>query len=436
MYKLTITELLSLAITIFGATNMMTLQGVVAQNYYNNEQPYTDHYSPSINYGEEEEGNDNSYSYNNYYPLSPSYPSSSDYPMDVNKYECQKGQFQGFFVSSPKFCAILPPFTLMTWNIYQGADLSPLFNATTPSEFVTAVGSAYNRFQATNIGERADSIADKIQETRPDLIGLQEVILLRTQIPSDGPVTPANNITLDYLQILIDTLAERGLIYEPIVVQNGTDIEVPGLISTGLVHIRLTDRDVILARANNKDFTLSNIQGAQFAAKLPLTTPFGPISIPRSWVSVDVTFDKENKARIVSTHLEPLSPIIQGLQVDELLNGTGSTHLPVVFIGDFNANADGIGTPTYTKLIDAGFIDAWTIKGKGNGFTCCQADDLLNNDSSLTDRTDLIMFQGDFKIKNIGLVGNSQNDRTISGLWPSDHAGIVAATLKLISDKY
>ena len=435
MYKLTITELLSLAITIFGATNMMTLQGVVAQNYYNNEQPYTDHYSPSINYGEEEEGNDNSYSYNNYYPLSPSYPSSSDYPMDVNKYECQKGQFQGFFVSSPKFCAILPPFTLMTWNIYQGADLSPLFNATTPSEFVTAVGSAYNRFQATNIGERADSIADKIQETRPDLIGLQEVILLRTQIPSDGPVTPANNITLDYLQILIDTIAERGLIYEPIVVQNGTDIEVPGLISTGLVHIRLTDRDVILARANNKDFTLSNIQGAQFAAKLPLTTPFGPISIPRSWVSVDVTFDKENKARIVSTHLEPLSPIIQGLQVDELLNGTGSTHLPVVFIGDFNANADGIGTPTYTKLIDAGFIDAWTIKGKGNGFTCCQADDLLNNDSSLTDRTDLIMFQGDFKIKNIGLVGNSQNDRTISGLWPSDHAGIVA-TLKLISDKY
>jgi len=178
MYKLTITELLSLAITIFGATNMMTLQGVVAPNYYNNEQPYTDHYSPSINYGEEEEGNDNSYSYNNYYPLSPSYPSSSDYPMDVNKYECQKGQFQGFFVSSPKFCAILPPFTLMTWNIYQGADLSPLFNATTPSEFVTAVGSAYNRFQATNIGERADSIADKIQETRPDLIGLQEVILL------------------------------------------------------------------------------------------------------------------------------------------------------------------------------------------------------------------------------------------------------------------
>jgi endonuclease/exonuclease/phosphatase family metal-dependent hydrolase len=421
MNKSTRIVLFLLAITIFGAINTMALQGAVAQNYYNKEETYADHYLPSTNY-REERVNDNIYSYNNYYPP------------DVDKYECQKGSFEGFFVSSPKFCAT-SSLTLMTWNIYQGTDLSPLFNATTPSEFVSAVGSAYNRLQATAFGERADSLADEIQKTRPDLIGLQEVILLRTQIPSDGPATPATNISLDYLQILIDTLAERGLTYEPIVVQNGSDIEVPGLISTGLVDIRLTDRDVILARTDNKDFTLSNTNGAQFAAKLPLTTPFGPISIPRSWVSVDVTFDKGEKARIVSTHLEPLSPNIQGLQADELLNGPGNTHLPVVFIGDFNSNADGTKTQTYTKLKNAGFIDAWTIKGKGIGFTCCQADDLLNQDSSLTKRTDLVMFRGDFKVKNIGLVGDSPNDRTISGLWPSDHAGVVA-TLKLNNHKY
>ncbi|HEU5462127.1 MAG TPA: endonuclease/exonuclease/phosphatase family protein [Nitrososphaeraceae archaeon] len=323
--------------------------------------------------------------------------------------------------------------TLMTWNIYQGADQSPIFNATTPSEFVTAVGSAYNRLQATNFGERVYSIADEIQDTQPDLIGLQEAILLRTQIPSDGSETLATNIKLDYLQILINTLAERGLIYEPIVVQTSTDIEVPGLTSTGLVDIRLTDRDVILAEANN-NFTLSNIQGAQFAAKLPLTTPFGSISILRSWVSVDVTFDKGDKVRVVSTHLEALSPFIQELQADELLNGLGNTDLPVVFIGDFNSNANGNGTQTYTKLKDAGFIDAWTIKGTGTGFTCCQAEDLVNPESSLTNRIDLLIFRGDFKVKDIDIVGNSQKDHTISGLWPSDHAGVVA-TLKLNSDK-
>ena len=434
MNKSTIMVLFLLAITIFGATNIMTPQGAGAQNYYNNEQTYADHYLPSTIYGEA--GNDNMYTYNNYYPQSPSTSilSSLNYPPDVTKFECQKGPFKGFLVSSPEFCDTSSSLTLMTWNIYQGADLSPLFNATTPSEFVTAVGSAYNRVQATNFVERADSIADEIQKTGPDLIGLQEVILLRTQIPSDGPATPATNISLDYLKILVDTLAERGLIYEPVVVQNGTDIEAPGLISTGIVDIRLTDRDVILARAD-RDFTLSNSNGAQFAAKLPLTTPFGPISIPRSWVSVDITFDNGDKARVVSTHLEPLSPIIQGLQADELLNGPGNTHLPVALIGDFNSNADETGSPTYTKLKNADFIDAWSLKGRGTGFTCCQADDLLNPNSSLTERTDLVMFQGNFDVKDIEIVGNSQKDRTISGLWPSDHAGIVAS-LNLNGDKY
>jgi len=75
------------------------------------------------------------------------------------------------------------------------------------------------------------------------------------------------------------------------------------------------------------------------------------------------------------------------------LNGPGNTNLPVVFIGDFNSKADGTGTPTYLKIIDAGFIDAWNIRGKGNGFTCCQAENLLNQVSSLDERLDLVLFR-------------------------------------------
>ena len=251
--------------------------------------------------------------------------------------------------------------TLMTWNIYQGANQSSIFTATTPSEFVTAVGSAYNNIQVTNFIERAESIAEKIQEIRPDLIGLQEVILLRTQIPSDGNATSATYISFDYLEILIDALTKRGLIYEPVVVQASTDIEVPGVTSIGLMDIRFTDRDVLLARANT-NFTLSNTDGTQFVAKLPLTTPFGTSNISRSWVSVDVSFDNGDKVRVVSTHLEALSPVIQELQADELIDWSGNTHLPIIFIGDFNSNAAGTGTKTYTKLKDVDFIDAWSLK--------------------------------------------------------------------------
>jgi hypothetical protein len=440
MNKSTIMVLFLFAITIFGATNMMAPQGAGAQNYYNNEQTYADHYLPSTNHGEEA-GNDNIYSYNNYYPQSPStkIKTSSNYPPDVIKYECQKGPFKGFFVSSQEFCDTSSSLTLMTWNVYLGADLSPIFASTTPQEFVAAVGATYNRIQASNFVERANSIAAEIQENQPELIGLQEVSLLRTQSPSDGPATPATNVSFDYLQILINELAARGLIYEPVIVQTAFDSEVPGLINGSLVDLRLTDREVILVRAD-RDFTLSNIQGAQFAANFTLTTALGSINIPRAWVSVDVTFNNGDKARFVSTHLEPilhpqLSPVIQGLQADELLNGPGNTNLPVVLVGDFNSNADGTGTPTYSKIINAGFIDAWTIAGEGNGFTCCQAENLLNQNSSLDERIDFIFFKSNFDVKKIEIVGNSQKDRTISGLWPSDHAGIVA-NLKLNGDEY
>lgn len=340
--------------------------------------------------------------------------------------------FAAVAFSSPSFAAIAttPSGTdqvrLMTRNLYQGADLSPVFAATTPTQFIIEVGAAYGRMQATNFPERADSIASDIQEGRPDLVGLQEAVLIRTQVPSDGPATPATYVAYDFIQILLDKLAARGLHYHTAAVQTGSDVEVPGLLATGLMDVRLTDRDAILVRDDVSGFALSTAQGGQFTAKLPISTPFGALSIPRSWVSVDVTFNDGNKIRILSTHLDPISPVIQSLQGAELLSGPGNTALPLVFLGDFNSNADGTGTSTYGDLIAAGMKDAWTILGEGSGFTCCQDASLLNPNSNLSRRIDLVLFHGNFKVQDIELVGNTQDDRTTSGLWPSDHAGIVA----------
>ena len=43
---------------------------------------------------------------------------------------------------------------------------------------------------------------------------------------------------------------------------------------------------------------------------------------------------------------------------------------------------------------------------------------------------DLILFRGPFKVDDVDVVGEDPDDRTESGLWPSDHAGVVA-TLEL-----
>jgi len=62
--------------------------------------------------------------------------------------------------------------------------------------------------------------------------------------------------------------------------------------------------------------------------------------------------------------------------------------------------------------------------------TCCQESFLLNPGSTLSRRIDLVLVRGDFAVLGIDVVGGESSDRTPSGLWPSDHAGVVA-TLRL-----
>jgi endonuclease/exonuclease/phosphatase family metal-dependent hydrolase len=339
----------------------------------------------------------------------------------------------------PSFAAKVPEndnkLTLMTQNLYQGADLSSLATATTPLQYFQAIAAAYNQFLATDFTSRAEAIANEVKESKPDLIGLQEAVIVRTQTPSDGPATPATTVTADFIQILLDKLSTKGLHYSLAKLQTGSDLEAPGLFTTGFMDVRLTDRDAILVRDDLKGFGISNEQSGQYVAKAAIPSPFGTIPIPRSWVSVDATFNDGSKARVISTHLDPLAPSIQVAQAAELLAGPGATSLPLVLIGDFNSNADGSGTATYGNLVNsAGLKDAWTILGVGNGYTCCQDANLLNQNSALSRRIDLTLFQGPFKVQFVDVFGDTIADKTPAGLWPSDHAGLVTK-LKLVPAK-
>ena len=53
------------------------------------------------------ETNNNSYDENNDHNYVPS--SYSKYPTEENKYECQKGPLEGFFISSVEFCKLKLP---------------------------------------------------------------------------------------------------------------------------------------------------------------------------------------------------------------------------------------------------------------------------------------------------------------------------------------
>ena len=327
----------------------------------------------------------------------------------------------------------LPTFdgglTVMTRNIYLGADVDPLIAAPPPLvPFVAA--ETFATIQATDFPARAEALADEIAATNPHLVGLQEVVLLRTQTPGDaafGGTTPATVVFQDFLEILMDELRARDLEYQVAVVQENVDAEVP--TSTG-IDVRLTDRDVILVR---DDVEFSDPEHAHYTVNQLVLIGGRPLFILRGWTSV-VASVGDDTFRFFNTHLEVQSgAAVQVAQATELLAVARAEPLPVIMVGDFNSDAGGTQTPTYGLLTGAGLRDVWLdVHPATPGLTCCHAPDLRNETSILNQRIDLILLGEAFKTRTHAVVvGDEPRDRTPSGLWPSDHAGVVAALRSL-----
>lgn len=318
--------------------------------------------------------------------------------------------------------------TVMTRNLYLGSAFDPLLNAATPDDIPGAVAAVYAAILSSQYPCRAEAIADEILETQPDLVGLQEAVLLRVYSPCGASLpNPPQPIAfaVDYAQILLDALERRGAHYALAAEIANTDVTTSSLSGDT---IRMTDRDVILVRTDlsTREFRISNPRAENFNSRFSVQVggTGGPtVTILRGWCSVDVRVAGRS-IRVISTHLEEEVPLIRVLQANELLAGPLHTSRPVIVLGDFNAS---VGSTPYGSLIDARFVDAWVLAHPGDpGFSCCQAADLLNPASQLSTRIDLIFIRGKrLGVNDIQLVGADPAERLPSGLWPSDHAGVV-----------
>src|SRR5437867_3158955 len=324
---------------------------------------------------------------------------------------------------------------VMTRNLDTGTDFGPIFSATTPFQLLTAVGTSYAEVQASNIPERAAGVAKEIEANQPDLVALQEVTTVHIG-PYGGPAT---TLVADQLQSLLDALASRGLHYAPIAVLTNLDAEAPAFDSSfNVFDVRTTDHDVILARTDlqTSEFKLEKIQFQHFTTNLTFSSPtLGLLTIPHGWISVDAKL-RGKQYRFVTTHLESLSPAIQAAQAAELVNGPGNTDVPVIFAGDFNSDAESsnaAANPAYPILLSAGFVDTWKqLHPNDPVFTWpLHGEDPFTSFSTPNQRIDLVFSRNGWKGLlpfNVDLIGNNQStDLTPSGLWPSDHAGLVGS---------
>ena len=308
-----------------------------------------------------------------------------------------------------------------TYNLYLGADFTPLFTATSQEELVQRAGQVYANVVKTDFPSRAEAIARLLADDPPDVAGLQEVALWET-----GPIGGQLQPSYDFLRLLLDALARHGLAYRPVAVNANFTGSLPISATTAA---RFTDRDVVIARAGRRAPEVRNPDSHNFAAALVIPTAIPGLSftVLRGWSTVDVKL-RGRTVRFANTHLEAFSTDARNAQARELAAALAQSRHPVVLVGDLNSRPDD-AAGAYGTFQAAGYADAWVaVHGPEGGFTSGQSE-LLDNVPSLIDhRIDYVLYQpGHVRAVAAEVIGEELGDRTSAGLWPSDHAGVVAA---------
>jgi hypothetical protein len=94
-----------------------------------------------------------------------------------------------------------PSVAVMTRNVYRGVDaeLNRVATASSVPAFLDATAAVYNGYHERNFPEGAASVAAEIEDSQPDVVGLQEAVMVRKDTPADGTASPAEEVSLDHL---------------------------------------------------------------------------------------------------------------------------------------------------------------------------------------------------------------------------------------------
>jgi endonuclease/exonuclease/phosphatase family metal-dependent hydrolase len=347
---------------------------------------------------------------------------------------------------------------VMTRNLYLGADIFRVVEAAQndPRTIPYVVADVFQTVQDTNFYDRAEAIADEVLKTKPHVIGIQEASTYYIQTPGDflaGNPVQADTVVIDFYTVLNEALEARGLYYVAHEVINA-DIELPMVdlqSQTGLSDVRLVDQDMILVK---KSLESREVAAGNYDTQLELDIGGTPAAFSRGYLVVDVEI-KGNEYRFVNTHLEvrsePGSPfrLAQSAQMFELLTTIGGLSVDgppqVIMVGDFNSSPEDIPgeaidpsdgklkpyVPPYMLATGYfGYLDSWLLQKRyDDGYTSGFDEFVSDPTAELTTRIDHVFLgPNGYKIEKVksDVVGDEVKDMTPNGLWPSDHAGVVA----------
>ena len=352
------------------------------------------------------------------------------------------------------------PLTVMTRNLYLGADINRPVLAAAGAEaahpgdtaaIVTALANAtaYTRgiVDQTNFNVRARLLAKELKKTKPALVGLQEVALWRHGVYEPGAigVPNATEVDYDFLAILLKALRKKGLHYKAVQIGDRADVEAPSFTGTfadpgpAAQDVRLTMRDVILKRKRS-DVKVLDSGNALYSHNLSITVSGVTFSFDRGYNWVDVRHGSK-KFRFINTHLEAFGSDLALAQAQELLAKAPSPTRTNLIVCDCNSDPlnhtvkpgeTAQHSAPYDFITGQGFADEWLRwKPAAQGWTSGLSE--LVNDSSAAGfdhRIDMVFARkaggGGLRVDRGWVTGTKLSDRDpATGLWPSDHGGVV-----------
>jgi len=326
---------------------------------------------------------------------------------------------------------VRPTATVMTYNVYLGANLQPLFGENNPFRLIEKADAIFRHLDMVDFRVRAVAIAQQIIEQDPDVVALQEVSLWQT-----APASNPSQLTTryDFLQILLDELESQGHPFRAVSVNPNFHGQLPidfPITTFGV----FTDRNAIIVRTDLPTSELMTSNSAEDVYDRTLDVPVGgmTVHVQRGWASIDVLFHGM-PFRFFDTHFEAFDPNVRRDQVGELVQIMAASPYPIVLAGDINLYPMGVRAlddATWSLLNRAGFRDAWVVAACFEPrFTAGQTDDLNNVPSILDNTVDYVLFDKDFETKTVehscDIAGEELDDRTntVPALWPSDHAAV------------
>ncbi len=311
-----------------------------------------------------------------------------------------------------------PPdrITAITYNMYYGLakDLVPEDLST--GSLSASAAAFINATSLTDFRCRIGAAAAQIVAEAPDVIGLQEALLIAYARELDEPSD--DRVIVDFIDELTDAIVHAGGPRYRVFQRKNAVIQDSLPLFGG---IRIADRGAILVspRLATKQFDSLTYTVLQPAST---SVPGSEGVVVRGALHVQVPFASAS-LDFYNTHLQsgddPVAREAQAQELSSWIHATSASDGTIVLMGDLN----DVPTSATVTSLTADLVDTYAVAGDPPGYTAYQTQSLNDPVDRANQRIDFVLVRAS-DVEESRVIFNAQTGAC--NLWPSDHFGVVS----------